>query len=295
MTQTQARAPQPKTLEEHKQFLQDMTRLQLWFIEHWLKSHPQETVAYCLLKRVDIIRRTVFNTGPLENTYSAGMHEDPQWQSLVARLGALYDATRSASAGTFENEGWKLLEPYVLPRAEGDVNRPDPLENFQCGSLRYDLTPTGDPPRVSFHIGNRIKPQSIFADPAYLPRCFRQMIHAVRTEVGAKVLNTGTWLNSLPAWLELFPQEWIDNMSEPNMEITWSMGHWGQFINARGLMNHRYAAQFRQAGLLPYYHRSSRCSIDALEAHLDQLDAKRGIQHATLKNRLTESTPEYLK
>ncbi len=277
MSQSQARIPQPKTLEEHRQFLQDMTCLQLWFVEHWLKTHADETVESCLGNRVDILRKTIFNPGPLENTYSIGMQEDPRWQGLVKRIAEVHARTRSAPPGTFENEAWTLLEPYVLPRAERDLAGPDPLANFQCGSLRYDLKTHDEPPRVAFHIGSRIKPVSIFADPAYLPRCFRQMLQAVRDELGAQVIATGTWLNSYPQWLELFPQEWMDNLGPPGVNVTWSMGYWGQFINARGTLNHRHANQFRQTGQIPYPHRTSRCGVEAMEAHLDALDIKRGI------------------
>lgn len=271
----QAKA-EPKTLAEHRQFLQDMTRLQLWFVGYWLAAHPDETVASCLNARVDIIRKTIFNEGPLENTLSVGMKDTPGWVKLVEQISDVFEKTRHDGPEVFEAQAWQVCEPVVLPRAERDMAGPDPLANFQCGSLRYDLKASGDPPAASFHIGNRLKPVSIFADPAYLPACMRQLINAVRSELGVSYIRTGTWLNSYPHWLELFPRQWQDNMTEPNYNVTWSYGVWGQFVSARGTLNHRHANLFRQTGQVPFAHRASFCEIAQMEKHLDELEARRG-------------------
>ena len=91
-------------------------------------------------------------------------------------------------------------------------------------------------------------------------------------EHGCKTMYTATWLNSLPAFLRFFPQEWQDNLSHtPNDNIGPTLGWQGQFINRYGLLNQATAAQYLQTGVLPYARQEAFCSFDALRKHLASL------------------------
>lgn len=267
--------PAPKTLEEHRQYLQDFTRLQLWFVDHWARKQSAEDVPTILQKRVDLQRKTLFHAGHVDGRMAPDLATNPEWQRLTRELTDLQAATRPEPEGVFEEKAWQLLEPYVIPRAERDMTGPGGFGAFQCGSLGYDMAMRGEPLAVPFHIGNRVQPHSIFSDPAYLPACLRLLASAVKMQLGATHIRTGTWLNSYPLFVAQFPQEWRENLSEPVTLIQGNYGSWGQFISARGTLNHKHAAMFRKTGELPFPGRTSTCSIQALERHLDQLDAQR--------------------
>lgn len=255
----------PKTIGEHAEFLREMVKLQLWFVWRWIRLHPEEPFRAVIRTRVDIFRKTDLNKGPSKNTATAGDFTLPEWLALEARAERL--CADAADAETFERRAWEeIFRAVVEARVERDFAEGDGLENFQCGSLRYNLPKPGQA-RVTFHIGNRVAPRSIFADPAYLPDCFLQLMDEVE-RLGVTEIGTGTWLNSYPKWLALFPKEWHDRLTPCAQEVGWSQGHWGQFVNARGTFNTRHGALMRQTGRLPFPNRASWCEIPLLRAHL---------------------------
>jgi len=81
----------------------------------------------------------------------------------------------------------------------------------------------------------------------------------------------GSWLNSHPRWLALFPQEWTDSLSPADCSVQWHLGFWGQFITARGTFHERNAAKFRDSGQMPFPYRTAYCTFNALRTHLDAL------------------------
>ena len=257
--------PQPKTLAEHAEFLREMVRLQLWFIWTWRRRHPEESFARVIRERVDIFRKTELNRGLSKNTYTAGDFALPEWVEMETRAEAL--ELGCASAEEFEARAWEeVFRRVVEARVERDFAEGDGLDNYQCGSLRYNEPKPGQP-RIGFHIGNRIAPRSIFADRMYLPDCFFQLMDAVEP-LGVTELGTTTWLNSYPKWLALFPQEWHDRLTPNANEVGWSLGHWGQFVSARGTFNRRHGQLMRQLGTLPFKNCASWCGIVALREHL---------------------------
>lgn len=260
--------PSPKTLAEHGDFLREMVKLQIWFLWHWRRFHPEESFQTAIRTRVDIFRKTDLNTGLSKNTIAAGDFTLPAWLDIEARAERLCEDT--TDAGIFERCAWKeIFGNIVEARVERDFTEGDGLDHFRCGSLHYS-TPKSGQKRVAFHIGNRIAPRSVFADPTYLPSCFLWLMNDLE-QLGATELCTGTWLNSHPRWLTLFPREWHDRLAPCAQEVGWSQAHWGQFVNARGTFNARYGQRMRQTGRLPFPNRSSWCEIPLLRDHLVRL------------------------
>ena len=56
---------QPKTLEEHRDYLHEVVKLKLFFMHDWLARHPDEAPVDVLRQRVDIYRKTDANPGML--------------------------------------------------------------------------------------------------------------------------------------------------------------------------------------------------------------------------------------
>jgi len=252
----------PKTLEEHRQFLYDIVRLKLFFVHLWLEEHPQETFSDVLRNRVDIYRKTAANPGP--HTPQKLFFDAPAWMNLEERARRCYFTHLKDRQG-FEDSAFEVFKPSIDARCERDFLDNSVLANYKCGSLKHDPAPFADDPKsISFHIANAIRPHSIFENPDYLRGCFYVLCQAVKTQWGVENLVCGSWLNSYPKWLSYFPNEWLENMSEPNENAGWHFGFWGQFISARGTFNAKYGRILRETGRFPWYPRTSRCTVESM-------------------------------
>jgi hypothetical protein len=258
-----------KTFEEHLHYLDGIVRLKLWFLCHWLRHHPQESLSYALRWRIDLFRKTVFWRGqglPTREDYDV-----PDWLSIEEQLRELYAAAPSAEPSAFEREAFAVVWGAVETNATHDYERSLADRDLKCGSLHYDPPTAENPGLVHLHISNAVRPRSIFDDRAYLPECFHCLMDDAESEHGADSLGTGSWLNSYPPWLALFPCEYVDHMGPEEDNVWCGLGHWGQFVNARGTLNEKRARILRETGRLPFPLRYSWCSFAAMRAHLDAL------------------------
>jgi hypothetical protein len=260
--------PVVKTLDEHRAYLHDITRLKLWFVWHWLHAHPDEPFEKVLRERVDIIRKLDLNPDGLNPI--ALDWGNPRWLELEARAYQLFQAHRD-NALAFEEAAFAVFSPELDARAPRDFADLSRLDDYTYGSLRFDAPREEKPTSVHIHIANAIAPRSLFDDPAYLPNCLREVMRQAEEAHGADTLETFTWLNSVPRWLALFPAEWQEHLSPPSTDILWHYGYWGQFITARGTFHSRRAEQFRATGAMPYYPRLSWCTFAALRTHLETI------------------------
>ena len=255
-----------KTLEEHREYLYQMVRLKLFFLRNWLSDHPGESLQEVLRKRIDIYRKTSINSGLLNPPKPD--FDCTAWLELERALQKIYDQFHDSPV-EFEDAGFALFRKTIDERVGKDYADSSRLAGYQCGSLRYNEYSDGAKHETaSFHIANALQPESIFADPQYMPGCLWELMRQTQEKYGCSRLATTTWLNSLPRWLELFPQEWHDNLGPENTDVQWNYGWWGQFITARGTFNFKYGDWMRQTGRMPFYPRSSSCSFENLQKHL---------------------------
>lgn len=263
----------PKTFEEHVEYLRDTLALKMWFLRRWLRDHPDETVFSVLKNRVDILRKTDI-VEPGREVADADF-ESSRWMELAERCAAAWRRTRDdADSRAFEEAGVAVFMPAVLPRAERDFAAHVPGKGMKCGSLTYRGIDPKFPDVIAVHIANALQPASIFDDPLYLPRCLLELMEKSHAEFGVTKLHCGSWLNSHPRWLALFPREWTDSRGPEDRNVQWHLGFWGQFITARGTFHARNAASFRATGLMPFAFRTADCGFAALRAHLAALPPK---------------------
>ena len=259
--------PVAKTFEEHRYYLVEILKLKLWFVEHWLASHPDESLSYVLQRRVDILRKTVFWRGrglPSEEDF-----EVAGWLALAAEIGRAYEDSRSDPGhSSFELRAFPVVWRAVEPNLRQDYRFSTVDRGFPCGSLRYDPPFATDPTLVHFHIANAVQPRSFFEDREHLPGCFACLMDKAEAQYGAANLGTSSWLNSYPRWLRLFPHTYLENIG-PEYEVSFGLGSWGQFINARGAFNESRARVLRDIGRMPFPTRYSWCSFAAMRAHLN--------------------------
>ncbi len=261
------------TYEEHLNFLSQFTALQFHFLWRWMRLHPDEDFRMALRNRIDLCRKT--DPAPKHYDIASLDFTRKEWIDLENEIAALYaDRKSRESASEFEDKAMSKAAPAIAKFAKLTYGSTAKFAEYQCGSLKYDLPNKNTPPRAAtFHIGNAIAPKSIFEDRSYLVACFNDLMDKTEKEFGADTLQTDTWLNSLPKWLEYFPQEWRDNLTPENKDVQWHFGFWGQFISAKGDLNMKYASILRETGQFPFWPRGSRCSFKAMRRHLAKFAA----------------------
>jgi len=252
-----------KTLQEHLEFVEAVSRLSFWYAWTLQKRLPEESLS-------DIIRKHTMLYYHILN-----LPADQPRSELEAVL--------ASSALEFEELMWLHCREFIIEKATefypdsigmpGYINKP--RYGWNCGSLKYDAPHEG--PEFDgwcvFHIANGTAPESIFNVPGHLLECFEKLIRDSEKEYGYTTLYTMTWMNDREDFLHYFPQEWRDNLS-PRDESSipgWSIGNWGQLITARGLLNPKTAAFLRENGHLKYCARKSHCSFENMKEHLQSL------------------------
>lgn len=262
-------SPAPKALEEHRGYLHGIVRLKLHFVWRRLQEFPGEDLRHVLRNRVDIYRKTDINPGGMNA--AAVDFENPAWLDLEDRLAALH-GSQGIDAGRFEGEGFELFRATLDARCARDFAERPYVLDYKCGSLDYDAPTPEKPESVFLHIANANAPRSLFDPPRHLAGCLRRVIESARREHGAKALHTFTWLNSHPGFLAHFPPCWTERLTAPTAEVRWHFGWWGQFVNARGLLNEKAAFALRGTGVFPMPPRTGWCSFEELQDHLDKPD-----------------------
>ncbi|MDD5727472.1 MAG: hypothetical protein PHV59_02810 [Victivallales bacterium] len=243
-----------------------MSRISFFFAARWLAPAMPEIPMRTLLKEHTPLLCHALDYSDCENNW-----DNPDCRHILARA----DALKAFPPEEFEERMWQEIRPTAMERAENfypqSVGMAVPGD-WNAGSLKYDPPSSNRPLNYcNFHIANAVAPDSIFADPAYLPLCFLEMMAKSEAEYAYDTLVTHTWLNDNQRWLRLFPREWIVNLSPRENIIYWHFGNWGQLVTARGTFN-RHAGQYvREQGRLRYRARASHCSFDAMRKHLTEI------------------------
>ena len=169
-----------------------------------------------------------------------------------------------------QKEDMQCLLPDILKWMEEkyppSLNHPE-FEPGRC--FRYGLN---ERHFCYMHIRNPKQPDSFLDHPDFVVENLRYIMDKAERDDACDTLFTASWLNSLPAFLRFFPQEWMTNLSDPpNGEFGPTLGWQGQFVNRAGLLNEANAARFLKTGILPYARRESFCSFKAIRSHLNHL------------------------
>lgn len=260
--------PVPKSLEEHRDYLYRIVRLKLFYLHYFLSEvHPEESFSNAIRNRVDIYRKTDANPGP--HTPEKLFFDAPKWKNMEDAAAELWEKYRTDRI-RFESEAFEVFRASIDRRCERDFLDNSVLEKYQCGSLKHESALSSDG-FLEFHIGNAVRPRSFYEDKLYLPRCFRALLRVAELKFHAKGIKTNTWLNSSKRWLSLFPEEWKTHLSEPEKEVNWSYGWWGQFISHRGTFHEKNAAFLRENLRFPYPPRASFCSLESMNRKIESI------------------------
>ncbi|MBQ6597857.1 MAG: hypothetical protein IJH79_09925 [Lentisphaeria bacterium] len=263
-----------KTAQEHREFVEKTIRLEMFYAHLRHREAPEESPQFILRERIDIVRYTTHYRLGMEN--GTVYAEDPGYRELEAGIAELLlKHENDADSEAFENEVSRYLKPEL--DANNQTNYRDSLyiePECRSGFMHYDPKRRDDEFSgwMAFHIANDRMPHSFFDDPQHIRRSFEGILDAAENLVKVDTIFCCSWLNSFPPWLALFPEEWTLERGPEYPSVLWHLGFWGQFINARGLFNDRYAEMFRKTGKMPFAFRCAHCKVDAMRKKLASMN-----------------------
>lgn len=252
------------TLEEHLDYLEKVVQLKLFFLHYYLETHPEESFRDVLRRRVDIYRKTALNE--IHGLCPEPNFEDPRWQKMEDAAEAVYLRTKDDRAA-FEREAFEVFRESLRERAPLDYEVCWTPQERPFGTIIPEQALQPDGKTLSIHIANDIAPRSPFEDPDYIPGCLEKVV-AHAEKLHAEYISCSSWLNDHPLWCRNFPPSWLENMSEPEPQIEWHFGFWGQFISSRKTFNEKYGARMRATCQFPYRLRNTRCTLAELKSFL---------------------------
>ncbi len=275
---------QTKSFEEHLVFTEELARLSFFYARKFL--WPRQTgkpLGLCIRDHTPLLYHAL-NFTNFENNWNT-----PECIAVLSKA----DSLAALEPEEFENEMWAFVKETARNRVEEIFPMVVGIQPFDddylcfhrtpiprsfrylyCGSLRYEEPAKGSD-LCTFHIANAPAPASLFQDSEYLPLCLMTMMKEAELRYGCNRLTTTTWLNDRPRWLRLFPEEWQRNLTprlqDEQYTPVWSIGAWGQFIDARGMLEPTRVKEFRASGVFRYQQRTSQCSFESLRRHLETL------------------------
>ena len=238
-------------------YVSHFLNLSLWYVRVLM---AREGIAFedAIVSRVNVYRNTDFFDG---THHPAWGHEDPDWNAYLKGLKAIFDRCEGEA---WEEEGLA----YLWPRVTKEGHRPSAKGRpYHCWT--YD---DGED-YIALHIANVYQPKSPLSE---MRGAFRdtllQLLRDTRARrPEAKIVWCGSWLNSAPPFLALFPESWRES-AKVSRKSGVGMGHWGQFMDRTGRFHVRNGEHLRATGAFPYPSRSCHAPLDEIIAHLEAME-----------------------
>ena len=252
----QASISQPDSIRAN--YVKEFTKLSLWYV-HKRLCESDNDFEDIINTRVNIYRNTLL--------YDWKRHpsvEDvgPEWRAILAQLKEIFNRYRNnKSTEQLEEECLSLLCPHLRKHSSSSSreNRP-----YECWSYDY----RGN--RVNLHIYNVYQPKSPLSE-MYIPfaaSLIQLLRDTQRERSDIEIVHCGSWLNSMPPFQALFPEQWKRN-GRLVSEVRYTMGYWGQFTDRHGDFHARNGVLLRETGEFPFPNLSCECSIEKVLSHLE--------------------------
>lgn len=252
-------------MDHYENYTREFTKLSLWYARKRILEGSSD-FEDALNARVNIFRNTRF--------HRAGKHPSngdsiPEWDALLEKVREVFDAhIDDPDTTTLEEKALQIFWPDIkaVVDADGDPQAPRgdrPYESWSC-DWRGDE-------RLNIHIFNTYAPESPLTSKkdAFAGALIRMLEDSKRKRPEVDTVACGSWLNSVPAFADLFPKAWNDS-AVGSGEVRHTMGHWGQFTDRRGDFHTLNGQQFRETGEFPYKAIRCHAPIDAVLDHLHE-------------------------
>jgi len=266
----------PITLDIRRELIEGYVPLGLHVV--WRLVRNGLPFAEAVNEKTDIYRCTTLYDGKvLPDRPPPGWRCEP-WERTAADLETrLIHHEADVDSSAFEQAGYELLRPLLEPAFERDVAAWPRPEDRPYGFFTGHVTDRWLPGRtvIGLHLANPFAPESPLADLPARARELRRLVDDV-TEAwtrehpagpAVKTVGTGSWLNALPPFADLFPPEWRAG-ARPFPRLVPGKGWWGQFIDRRGGYHRTHGDYLRCTGRFPYPVLDCTCSVTSLKRHL---------------------------
>jgi len=248
----------PKDVQVH--YVGEIVKLMLWYM-YQLMSNLQISFSVVLTDYVDIYRKTSFFN---LNDASETQRLKPKWSECAAKLNAIFEMhlSNKRPAAELEQQGLRLLWPYLVERVERGLPLVEYRENTTFGCFFYNLNDRV----IDLHFVNKIMPEAPFTKLlGRAAELYKLLLHCKEDRPQIQKIKCGSWLNDYPPFCKLFPSTWQDSGERRSYN---SLGWWGQFVNHYGDIHAHNAKQFRDTSNFPYQCTYHQCEIDDLRRHL---------------------------
>ena len=167
------------------------------------------------------------------------------------------------------------------PRLERDLEKAGRDIALSSAGFMYEFhheyfRPPDSGDLLTLHFRNYFAPDSPANHVGELAAKLRGLVAKARAErPEVKKVQCASWLNDIPFFLALFPDEWRESAADCPYEP--STGWWGQFIDRTGGINQKNAAYLKEHGAFKHQNVHCVCSVDGLERRLASIipNAKR--------------------
>lgn len=247
-------------------FIKNLAELKLWYVWHLVQV--RETPFDDALKWTSFRDKSEVGTGDHDSSDTDDWHRVQEvLEQLLEKHGSCSDA--------FQKHGMDLLWPHFEPAmAERTAVLDRRWEEGVVGCIRYEYGAPYDKPDsgefLTLHFRNTMRPESPFHHRRLLIQGLREIIARTgQTHPHVSQVQMGSWLNSFPPFLSLFPQAWDANglVGGPGGHMGW----WGQFMDRKGELHAGHVRMFKDQGAFPFDTRSCHCTIEQLGSHLQRI------------------------
>ena len=258
-------------LQAYRNYTESVVRLMVHFA--WRQSQASDQPIDAVLDRqVDIRRKTSIWVHRGKGTSDEQVERD--WDIIRSQLATrILEYSGGPETQELEEDCWQVLAQLIEPVLSETCPRSWTLmdERYRCWS--YDLTES-ESGAISIHVANAYQPESPFGvHRDDLVSTLMELLGDVRhAHPEVMTVRCGSWLNSYPPFISLFPVEWSDSLVLTS-ETGANWGWWGQYMRHDVAFHEKNAEVLRRTGRHPYWAGWAHCDIGELVSHLDSLNS----------------------
>jgi hypothetical protein len=244
-------------------YCREFSKLSIWYARKRILE-GQSDFENAFNERVNIFRNT--------SLFKDGKHPSdgiviPEWVAILEKVERIFNEhINNADTSQLEEKSLAVFWPVLHESVTARKPRKPTLEQRPYESWTFDYRHDD---QISIHIGNTYAPDSPLSEKRiqFAAALIRLLEDSQQNRPDIKVVACGSWLNSVPTFLDLFTEEWKASGRASN-KVRYTMGHWGQFTDRRGDFHARNGTKFRETGDFPYAALSCQDQIDPVLNHL---------------------------
>ena len=249
--------------ETYANYCREFSKLSIWYARKRILE-GQSDFENAFNERVNIFRNTtLFKDGkhPVDGIVI------PEWVAILEKVESIFNEhINDIDTSQLEEKSLAVFWPVLHERVTAYKPRKPTLEQRPYEAWTFDYRRDD---QISIHIGNTYAPDSPLSEKRvqFAAALIRLLEDSQKNRPDIKVVACGSWLNSVPTFLDLFTEAWKASGRASN-NVRYTMGHWGQFTDRRGDFHARNGNKFREIGTFPYASLGCRDRIDPVLNHL---------------------------